>query len=256
MSKFDLHIHSCYSTNLCGTVLFGPPSRALPEDIIKTALERGLDIIAVTDHNNVLGGQRTAEIAENKYKNEILVVRGVEIASKDGDIIGINVQKNIPKGLSAAETIFLIKKQGGHAIIPHPFNVKFSLSRKKVIEVQSEILALEGANSHALKNKEVQGYAAQNKIPMSAGSDAHGLREIGLCYGETEKKIRNLDDLLQAIVARDVKLHTYNKKLLRRVVPNGITTFLHWKRQQLKRLFNKKTFLPYKEPAPEAIFLK
>ena len=240
-------MHSCYSNNLYGTVLLSPPSKSLPEDIIKTAIGKGLDVIAVTDHDNVMGGIRTAELANEKYKGKILVIPGVEVSSKDGHILGLNVRENIPKNLSAKETISRIKKQGGYAVIAHPFNIKFSLLKNKVEEIKDDILALEGANSHALKNKEVQQYAKDNNIGVSAGSDAHSLSEIGLCYGETDEEIKNIEDLARVIKSRKIKLHTYNGRLIQRVVPGALKAFFYWKGQQIKALFNKKTFLPYKD---------
>lgn len=245
MSKIDLHIHSCYSNNLFGTRLFSPPSKSFPEDIIKTAIEKGIDVIAVSDHDSVLGGSKTAEIAEKKYKGKILVIPSVEISTADGHILGLNIKKNIPKFLSAEETIHLIKRQGGYPIIAHPFNIKFSLSKEKVESLKKEFFALEAANSHALKNKEVKKYAENNSLAITAGSDAHHLADIGLCYAESTKKIKTLDDLLSAISNREVSLHAYNKHILRRVVPAALKAFFYWKYQQVKHIFNKKVFLPY-----------
>ncbi len=245
MSKIDLHIHSCYSNNLFGTRLLSPPSKSLPEDIIKTAIEKGIDVIAVSDHDNVLGGLKTAEIAEKKYKGKILAIPSVEISTADGHIVGLNVKKNIPKNLSAEETIRLIKSQGGYPIIAHPFNIKFSLSKEKVEILKKEFFALEAANSHVFKNLEVKKYAEDNSLAVTAGSDAHHLADIGLCYAESKKEIKNLDDLLKAISNREVTLHTYNKHVLRRVVPAALKSFFYWKFQQIKHLFNKKVFLPY-----------
>jgi len=245
MSKFDIHIHSCYSNNLYGTVLLSPPSKSLPEDIIKTAIERGLNVIAVTDHDNVMGGKRAAEIADKKYKGKILVIPGVEVSSKDGHIIGLNVHTNIPKNLPAEETVALIKKQGGYAIIAHPLNIKYSLSKEKLDKVRGEILAVEAANSHSLKNKHTQEYAREHGVSMSAGSDAHSLSEIGLCYGETEGDVKTFEDFIKAIESKSVKVHAYNGKLLRRVIPGALKAFFYWKGQQIKHIFKKDTFLPY-----------
>ena len=44
--KVDLHIHTCLSP--CGSLDMSP------QVIVETALSRGLDAIAVTDHNSTL----------------------------------------------------------------------------------------------------------------------------------------------------------------------------------------------------------
>jgi len=248
MNKFDLHIHSCYSNNLYGTKLLSPPSRSYPEDIIKRALSVGINIIAVTDHDNIIGSLRTIELAKRKYKNKILVIPGVEISSKDGHILAYNIYEDIPKNLSAIKTIKLIKEKGGVAVAAHPFNMKFSLKEKLIIELKDEIFALEISNSHSLKNNFSSKFIKENNSAFTIGSDAHSLEEIGLCYGKIRYKINTIEEFLSYIKEKKVDLvHNYDKKILRRVVPAAIKSFFYWKKKQLQYIFNKNIFLPYND---------
>ena len=67
MKKIDLHIHTTYSDGML-----------TPVQIVDTALDCNLDVIALTDHDNVL----SYEIAQNYIKDkniELEVVPGVEI---------------------------------------------------------------------------------------------------------------------------------------------------------------------------------
>lgn len=249
MTKFDLHIHSCYSHNLYGTRLLSPPSKSLPEDIIKTAILKGIRVIAVTDHDNIKGSLRTIEIANRKrYKNKILIIPGVEISSKDGHILAYNVYEDIPKYLSVEDTIKIIKEKGGVAVAAHPFNMKYCLKKNKIIELNKELFALELSNSHSLKNEYTKRYIKKNNYPFTIGSDAHSLSEIGLCYGKTNEIINSIQDMLNVIKNQKINsIYSYDKKLFIRIISNTLMTFSFWKIQQFKSLFNKNVFLPYKD---------
>ena len=245
--KFDLHIHSCYSKNLWGTKLFSPPSKSHPEDIIKTAIQRGLSIIAVTDHDNIKGSLKTLEIAK-KYKDQILVIPGVEVSSKDGHILAYNVYEDIPKNLPAKETIKIIKEKGGVAVAAHPFNLKFSLKKELIHELKDHLFALEAGNSHSFKNKEVQNFVKEHNLPHTIGSDAHSLSEIGLCHGTTQEKATSIEHFLEIIKEKELhSTHTYDKRFILRTTKGAAKAFLHWKGKQFQSLFNKNVFLPYKD---------
>ncbi len=70
--KGDIHIHSVLSP--CAELEMSP------SNIILTAKEKGLDFIAVTDHNCTKQTQVTCEIG---LKHGIFVLRGVEVTSKE-----------------------------------------------------------------------------------------------------------------------------------------------------------------------------
>lgn len=70
--KADLHIHSVLSP--CASLDMSP------KNIVHAALERGLDIIAVTDHNSTLQCKNVLEAAKNTV---LTVFLGVEINSKE-----------------------------------------------------------------------------------------------------------------------------------------------------------------------------
>ena len=76
--KLDLHIHSKYS----------PDGRMEIEDIIKTAKARGLDGVAVTDHNSVKGGLSALEFCKG---SDFLVIPGIEVSTTKGHVLGLGV---------------------------------------------------------------------------------------------------------------------------------------------------------------------
>ncbi len=68
--RADLHIHTCLSP--CAEL------QMTPSAIIKSASEKGLDIIAITDHNSAENITAAKKAAEN---TEITVLAGMEVAS-------------------------------------------------------------------------------------------------------------------------------------------------------------------------------
>ena len=104
--KIDTHLHTNYSRD-CAVP---------PETVVATAMERGLDALIVTDHNEIAGAYAVKPIAP------FPVVLAEEIKTSDGEIIGLFIQERIPRGLPPLETARLVREQGGLVCVPHPFD--------------------------------------------------------------------------------------------------------------------------------------
>ena len=101
----DLHVHTTYSKD----------SVITPKDLVKYAKKRGLNAVAVADHNTLEGSYKIAK------ETDFLVIPGMEVSSAEGHIVALNVKELIPRGLSAAETVERIHKADGVAIACHPY---------------------------------------------------------------------------------------------------------------------------------------
>jgi hypothetical protein len=109
--RADLHTHTYYSG--FNRVLFIPPESVTPpEKMVETAIEKGLEVICVTDHNEIQGAW-PAERCVRENNREIEVVAGEEITSADGEVLGLFLQGCIPRDRSAEDTIEHIHDQGG-----------------------------------------------------------------------------------------------------------------------------------------------
>jgi len=109
--KIDLHVHSDYSDDANDSV----------EELIKAAVKKGLNGIAIADHNNVKGGLKGFGIA--KEMKDFVVIPGVEVSSAEGHILALNIREDIPKKLSVKETVEKIISLGGLPILPHPYRM-------------------------------------------------------------------------------------------------------------------------------------
>lgn len=163
--KYDLHIHSKYSYD----------SFLKPETIIKIARKRGLDGVAVTDHNTIKGGLKTAQI--NNY-DDFEVIIGSEIKTEFGDIVGLFLTSEI-KTIFFKEVIDEIKDQNGISILAHPYR-QYN-SPEKLIE---KIDAIEGFNARSTKKQNQLAVNLGKKFKKSiiGGSDSHSYLEIGKGY--------------------------------------------------------------------------
>lgn len=166
MLRLDLHVHTSHSIDGSCSV----------EEVVAAAKAKGLDGVAITDHNSIAGHPEVEKFSKGGF----LVIPGVEVTSADGHIVGLGVSKLIPRDLSANETVERIREQGGIAIAAHPF----ALGRRPGLVRKAKFDAIEVLNSRAflLSNPLARRFAERNKIPMVAGSDAHHRDEIGLAY--------------------------------------------------------------------------
>jgi predicted metal-dependent phosphoesterase TrpH len=152
-----------------------------PEELVAHAQAQGLGAIAVTDHN-VFGGALAAVEAARDL--DLVVIPGEEVKTDgDGEVIGLFLQEEIPRGMSFAETVAAIREQGGLVYVPHPFDRMHAipspstLSRHladiDVFEVYNARLLFEGYNDEALR------FARKYNLTRGAGSDAHVLQGVG-----------------------------------------------------------------------------
>ncbi len=167
----DLHMHTHWSHDCSIEV----------DELLDHAEDEGLGAIAITDHN-VFGG--AAEAVERARGRDLIVIPGEEVKTDDqGEVIGLFLREEIPRGMSFSETVAAIREQEGVVYLPHPFDrmhaIPFPatlhrhLHELDVLEVYNARLLFEGYNDEALR------FARKYGLPAGAGSDAHVLQGVG-----------------------------------------------------------------------------
>jgi len=167
----DLHMHTSWSHD-CSIE---------PAELVDHAAREGLGAIAVTDHNVFGGALETVELA---HGSDLTVIPGEEVKTDEqGEVIGLFLQREIPRGLTFADTIAAIREQGGLVYVPHPFDRMHAIPDPRtlhrhladidVLEVYNARLLFEGYNDEALR------FARKYNLTMGAGSDAHVLQGVG-----------------------------------------------------------------------------
>jgi len=182
---------------------YSPDSRtpvAVQALAIKAA---GLDVVCATDHNTIEGALRLRELADG-----FRVIIGEEVSSRDGEIIGLFLEKAIPRDLSAEETIARIHDQGGLVSVPHPYshNRIYRIRREALERVWPTIDAIEVFNAReaiANDNRRALAFSQLHDIPGAVGSDAHRPWEIGRAYLEIPD-FTGRDDFMASLKSGEV----------------------------------------------------
>ncbi len=167
----DLHLHTSWSHDC---------SIPVPE-LLDHAGRIGLGAIAITDHNRFEGALEAVELARGGH---LAVIPGEEVKTAgQGEVIGLFLEREIPRGLSFADTIAAIRAQGGLVYLPHPFDRMHAIPDARtlhlhlpdidVFEVYNARLVREAFNDEALR------FARKYDLTMGAGSDAHVLMGVG-----------------------------------------------------------------------------
>lgn len=176
----DFHIHTRFSRD----------SILTEEKFIAKAIERGLTHVCVTNHNNVEGAVAVRDkVAELGLADQLTVILGEEVSTTDGEVVGIFLEKTIPRGLSANETADEIHRQGGLVIIPHPFDpFRGSHIREGPLRNLAEtgkIDMVEVFNCRVTlqrHNHEAAEFANRYGIPGIAASDSHSSFEVAMAF--------------------------------------------------------------------------
>ena len=190
--RLDLHNHTSFSAD-------GVMS---PAELLRAAKASGLACIAVTDHNTVEGALEALALSEADPALP-RVIPGIEISTADGDVIGLYVRAAVPRGLSAMDSIALIRQQGGLVYLPHPFDIIrrgtiAARAREQVAEESDVVEVLNGRSLSSVAVKNSESLARRHSKPQGAGSDAHGAREVGRAY-VTVERCPSRDDLAELI---------------------------------------------------------
>ena len=181
--KIDLHVHTRYSYDGITT----------SKELVFYARKRGLDGVAVTDHNRIDGALKMAK------ETSFLIIPSIEISSLNGHIVGLNLKELVPKNLSVEETIDRIHELGGLAVACHP-KAFLKSSLKGSISQKFDAIEVINASAFPFKRsvKQAQKIASSLGLAQVAGSDAHYAPEIGSAYTFVEAELE-CEKILKAI---------------------------------------------------------
>ncbi len=199
--RADLHTHSFWSDGA-----------QRPEALVRAAAGR-VDVLAVTDHDEIRGARIAREYALDHPHLGVEVVVGEEISTRNGHLIGLWLEEVVPPGLSALETIARIHEQGGLAVAAHPFHPIRGTDRgqRSVGHLIPDLPldAIEIVNNAGVFSKVYDAWAAMRNVewmlPITAGSDAHDVWYVGSAL--TRFHGRTADDLHHALVRGATRAH-------------------------------------------------
>ena len=220
LGKADLHIHTA----------IGDGMAEIQELLDYVEEKTDLDVIAVTDHDNIRGAYAARELwAKGHYSFE--VVAGVEVTALEGHLLALYVQEPPPALRPVTEVLAAVHSQGGLCIIPHPLNwLTRSLSRRTIerimrtggdgvyfdgIELGNGAFAGRMNAKKAIKLNQERYHLAE-----VGGSDAHFLTAVGSAY--TLFPGSTAEDLRSAILAKQSKAASGRHPSLLEIGPGQI----------------------------------
>ena len=164
----DLHAHTLWSKDCL--IQF--------EKIVQVCQARGIDRIAITDHNTADGALAMQKLAPD------LVIAGEEIMTTQGEILAYFVQESVPEGLSPDETIRRLRQQGAVISVSHPFDQlrKGAWREEDLLKIIDRVDAIEIFNARCMipsDNDRAIAFSQRHNLTGTAGSDAHTAVEYG-----------------------------------------------------------------------------
>jgi predicted metal-dependent phosphoesterase TrpH len=213
--RVDLHSHTRSSFDcLCD-----------PREVLRVAEARGIDRLAITDHNRIDAALALRELAPDR------IIVGEEVKTGEGfDLIGLFLTELIPKRTPAREAAERIRAQGGVVYIPHPFDVARSGAGVSHLEALADLIdVVEVHNCRCLFasiNASALRWADAHGKLRGAGSDSHTLGEIGRGYLEMPPFAPNRESFLAALRDGEVVGRTRSSPLYR-----VASTYAKWRKR-------------------------
>ena len=204
MGFADLHMHTIYSYDGTASV----PS------VLTRAKKIGLDVIAITDHDEIDGSLKALELAP-AYGVE--VIPGMEVTTAEGDLLALNVTEKIQRDMSLIETVLKVGKLGGFCIAPHPMaggigmkslsasSIRKALREREAARILIGIETYNATTIDKMSNHYAHILGESLDIAKLGNSDAHIVEAIGLCM--TEFAGHTAKDLLKAIRTGRTTIH-------------------------------------------------
>jgi predicted metal-dependent phosphoesterase TrpH len=179
-SKADLHLHTARGDGMADLV----------ELLDYVEAETDLDLIAVTDHDQLDAALEARELHARRSGYSFALVTGSEVTTLEGHLLALGIEEPVSSFRPLAATLDAVHRQGGLCLIPHPMSwLTRSIGRhgiERVLARRADGLWFDGIE---LSNQSPAGKQAVAKLrrlnggnfglPAAGGSDAHYLRVVG-----------------------------------------------------------------------------
>ncbi len=184
MGRADLHLHTRVSDGLA----------SVEEVLAFVEHQTDMDVVAITDHEDVTGGLRAQELAaRHAYRFE--VVPGAEITTRQGHLLALYIDRDVPSFRGVESTLEKIHGQGGLAMVPHPLSwLTRSISERtldRICErcedgITFDAIELSNPSPAGRRTREraLRLNVERWKLPWAGGSDAHHLPHVATGWTE------------------------------------------------------------------------
>ena len=193
MGRADLQLHSDLGDGLSSI-----------EEILDSAERAGLDVIALTDHDDIRGAFALRELAAQR-SSPVAIVPGVEVTTRSGHLLALWIEEEVPMFSTLADALVRIHQAGGVAIVPHPLSyLTFSIGEGALRQLAAYGDDTRMVDAIELRNPSYAGRVRASRavwlnahvlrIAETGSSDAHHAALVGTCWtdfpGSTPEDLR------------------------------------------------------------------
>jgi len=236
--RFESHVHTNFSDGTFYKLM------------IRAAIKKRIDILAITDHNTQKGYDfcvRYAEECSRCHVGSIFILSSEEVQSNEGDVLAYGISEEIKKKRNIDETLDNIHDQGGLAVIAHPFSLFDTIMAKYALKSHFDGIEKTNYNSFAFFNILAQKFSRLNpSLFQLGGSDAHHPWDLGIVLNFIDAS-PDIDSILKALKKKKIRIiqrfssfpwraHYY----LKNNVPNGFNVIRTGMRYQISWLYKKQ----------------
>lgn len=193
MVRYDLHIHT--NCSMC--------SIAKPEKILKIAKKKGMNGIAVTDHDTIKGAEIVRRLNDD---SDFEVIIASEIKTNFGDLL-VYYQTEEIKERDFFDVMDRARQQGAITSIAHPYRiVPWLRFRHDLIKARTDAIETFNSRTIPFENRIVKKFVERNKLSQTGGSDAHFDFDVGNGYTVFEGDLRKAIKMKKTRTGGTIKL--------------------------------------------------
>lgn len=199
---FDIHIH---------TRKYSDDSFIVPEDLIRQAVETGLDGLALTEHGMRWPDKEFEKLRRTAESSGIVLINGQEIYTADekgrveGEFLVFGVPFSLTEKFSAAKLVDRVHAEGGIAVAAHPYKLSRNGRTKyygvgdRIYDLPVDAVELQHPDHHEQALEKVRKAMRELRIPGTGGSDAHKIFAVGSHVTVFETDPRTEAAFIQAV---------------------------------------------------------
>jgi hypothetical protein len=195
----DLHVH---------TRQYSGCSYINPEELIERACLAGLQGLVLTEHGILWPADKLDGLRQGAASRGLLILAGQEITCLDRgrrqDFLVLGMNRSLGTASSAQALIEMVHHEGGLVIAAHPYKPSrlgtgYHGAGDDIYELDVDALELFHPNHNQVAREKVLAAAESKGLPMTGGSDAHDIYEVGLYCTRFPDHVSNMDQLMEAI---------------------------------------------------------
>ncbi len=201
MQTFDIHLH---------TRVFSDCSFIDPPELIRRAVQLGLNGIAITEHGMRWPEAKFDELKRLAEPGGLLLINGQEILASsrngmEGEFLIYGLKKSLTGNFSARELVEIVRGEGGIIIAAHPYKIsregKYAYygAGDLIFDLELDALELYHPDHNEIALGKIRRAMKARGIPGTGSSDAHKVFTVGSYLTFFEKEISGEEDFLREI---------------------------------------------------------